>query len=119
MSQDFQPGDYLVFQLESGYGLLRLLGIDETAKGRVWHISAFNELFPDVEFAEMAISTPNSLTVSIPHHALTTRAFESTQVAKIANTPLAEGEVEPMRAWHADTSNTPSDRSVRLLLGLR
>ncbi len=119
MSQDFQPGDYLIFQLEAGYGLLRLLCVDRKQPDPVWHISAYNELFPDIEMAEAALERPGTLTFSIRHHALTNRAFESTPVARLAAAPLTEDELIPLREWAADEANTPSDRSVRLLLGLR
>ena len=117
MSQDFQPGDFLIFQLESGYGLLRLLSIDERNGERVWHVAAYEELFLDPDGAEEAISSPQNLRVSNPHIALTNRAFESTQVARMGNVPLKPDE----QARVSDPTVQPdiSDRSIRLLLGLR
>lgn len=110
----FQAGDYLIFQIESGYGLLRVLDITETEAGeKIWHIRAYNELFPNVEFAEAAI--PNGLTVNVPHVALTNRAFESTQVAKMENKPLNDDELTAYRNWNSEIS----DRSIRLIIGLR
>lgn len=110
----FQAGDYLIFQIESGYGLLRVLDITETESGeKIWHISAYNELFPDVEFAETAI--PDGLTVNVPHVALTNRAFESTQVAKMENKPLIADELTAYQNWDGEIS----DRSIRLIIGLR
>jgi hypothetical protein len=119
MSQNFEPGDFLVFQLEAGFGLLRLLAVDEENVGKTWHIAAYDVFFPDVEGAEAATVVPNRLTPSYPHLALTGRAFESTQVAKVANIPLSEKELEPLSDWKSDPSREIYDRSVRLLLGIR
>ncbi len=119
MSQNFEPGDFLVFQLESGYALLRLLAMDEAIDGKVWHIAAYGDFFSDVESAETAATDPENLTVSRPHIALANRAFESTQVARIANVPLAEPEQVPLTSWRSDPDREVSDRSVRLMLGLR
>jgi hypothetical protein len=119
MSQNFQPGDFLLFQLESGFALLRLLAIDETESGKVWHVSAYADLFPDVERAETAASVPENLTLDRSHIALSGRAFESTQVARLANTPLTSDETKPLNPWRSDPSREVSDRSVRLMLGLR
>lgn len=120
MSQNFQAGDYLIFQLESGYGLVRILAIDDAGGGdRNWHLSAFNELFLDVEFAEMAIANPAGLTLSNPHFVVTQRAFESTQVARLGNHPLTADEIKRVEVWRLDPQAEVSDRSVRLMLGLR
>lgn len=119
VSQKFQAGDYLIFQIESGYGLLRILAIEETETGKVWHLAAFNELFLDSEIADMAIENPAALTISNPHIALTTRAFESTQTARMTNKPLTEIEVQPLYDWKNNPNAEVSDRSVRLMLGLR
>lgn len=119
MSQDFKAGDYLIFQIESGYGLLRLLAIDETENGTIWHLAAYNELFMDVETADLALENPASLSVSSPHIALTTRAFESTQVARMKNEPLTGQELENYNEWKKNPERQISDRSIRLMLGLR
>lgn len=119
MSQNFQPGDFLVFQLESGFGLLRLLAADETDGDNVWHLAAYGNFFPDVDGAEAAVADLVGLTVSNPHVALTNRAFESTQVARIANIPLTDLEAEPLTTWRKGPDREVSDRSVRLMLGLR
>ncbi len=119
MSQNFQAGDYLIFQIESGYGLLRILAIEEEAGEKIWHLAAYNELFLDVEMADAAIENVLSLSVSNPHIALTTRAFESTQVARMTNKPLTETELQPFFQWQSNTNREVSDRSVRLMLGLR
>lgn len=111
--QGFLPGDFLVFQIESGFGLMRVLAIDESAVETVWHVTVYRDLFPDIDYAELAIASPESLTPEIEHIALTDRAFESTQVSRLGNGPLTGGE-------HWTTHNTEiSDRSIRLLLGLR
>ena len=52
MTQSFAPGDDLIFQLESGFGLLRVIAIDEREGKPVWHLLAYEELFPDIESAE-------------------------------------------------------------------
>lgn len=114
MPQDLTPGDYLIFQLEAGYALLRLLAVEEDA----WHVAAYNEFFPSVEAAETAINA-QELHVSDPHIALTMRAFESTQVAKIAHAPLTADDLAGLRAWAAAPERNVSDRSIRLMLGLR
>ncbi len=119
MSQNFQPGDFLVFQLEAGFALLRLLAVDDDKGGKVWHVAAYGDFFPDVGAAEFASAQPQSLSLSNAHLALSNRAFESTQVAKISNVKLTENELEPLILWRNDPNRHVSDRSVRLLLGLR
>lgn len=119
MSQNFQPGDFLIFQLESGYGLLRVLAIDEADGDKVWHLAAYRDLYLDVEMADMALANPENLVVSHPHLALTNRAFESTQVARMTNVQLTEQELVPLGVWESFGDGEVSDRSVRLLLGLR
>ncbi|HEX6279233.1 MAG TPA: hypothetical protein VFZ49_04380 [Pyrinomonadaceae bacterium] len=113
--QGFQPGDFLVFQIESGFGLLRVLAIDEAANDAVWHLTVYRELFPEIDYAELAIASPESLNPEIPHIALTDRAFESTQVSKLTNIELSAEELARKEKWDGHVS----DRSVRLQLGLR
>lgn len=119
MSQNFQSGDFLVFQLEAGFALLRLLGTEDAKGVKTWHVAAYDDFFPDVETAEAALATPELLSLSNSHIALTTRAFESTQVARIANIPLGSIENEALIEWRNDPNRSVSDRSVRLMLGLR
>jgi len=119
MLQQFEPGDYLIFQLESGYALLRVLAVDGSEGDPVWHLAAFNELFLDVDSAEAAINTTGALTTLNPHLALTDHAFESTQVAKMGNAPLADEDRNGLVAWRNDPDRKIHDRSIRLLLGLR
>ncbi len=119
MSQNFKPGDYLIFQVESAFGLLRILAIQETDEDTIWHLSAFNEMFLDIETADIALQNTNSLTIRLPHAALTTRAFEATQTSRMKNEPLSEDALSHLKYWESDPDREVSDRSVRLLLGMR
>jgi hypothetical protein len=119
MSNAFQPGDFLVFQLEAGFALLRLLEIENPEDGQTWHVAGYDDFYRDVEAAENASADPINLRSTYPHIALTTRAFESTQVSRIANAPLTAAELEPLNKWKGDPNRQVSDRSVRLMLGLR
>ena len=112
-SQGFQPGDFLIFQVESGFGLLRILAFGESNGDPIWHVTVYRELFPEIDYAESAIASPESLTPEISHIALTDRAFESTQVSRLGNVPLTAKEQE------LNDNSEVSDRSIRLLLGLR
>ncbi len=119
MTQPFYPGDDLIFQLESGYGLLRVLAVDRREDGSaVWHLLAYEELFPDVETAEAALATPDKLRPRIAHMALTDRAFERTPAAKLGNRPVTEDELLGYRDW-VRIGGPVSDRSALLMLGLR
>jgi hypothetical protein len=119
MSQKFQAGDFLIFQVESGYGLLRILAIDQVNSQNIWHLAAYNELFFDIETADAALLTPQTLTISIPHVALTNRAFEATQTARMTNLALSETELKPLEDWRQNETAQVTDRSIRLMLGLR
>ena len=119
MSQDLQPGDFLVYQLESAVALLRVLAIDEVDGQNVWHLAAYDDFFPDVEVAEKAIIAQTPLSAIRPHVALTDRAFESTQVARVAHAALTDQETQPLTSWRSDPNREIHDRSIRLLLGLR
>ena len=120
MPQEFAPGDFLVFQLEAGYGLLRVLGSEGADGDKVWHLAAYSELFMDVDSAEDAAKNgEHMLHIEIPHVALTNRAFESTQVARLTSSPLNDSQTGSLAAWHADPAHQVQDRSIRLLLGLR
>jgi hypothetical protein len=118
MSEQFAPGDDLIFQLESGYGLLRVMAIDERDGKRVWHLSAYEELFGDVESAERALASPGTLHLRKNHMALTDRAFERTPAARIGNRPVTDGEMRMYEDWHHNGGQV-SDRSALLMLGLR
>ncbi|MBX7054097.1 MAG: hypothetical protein K1X36_04000 [Pyrinomonadaceae bacterium] len=119
MGQNFQAGDFLAFQLEAGFALLRLLHIEESGGEKTWHLAAYADMFPDIESAEAAAASVSRLQTSSPHMALTTRAFESTQVARLVNVSLTESELEAFNSWRTDPERAVSDRSVRLMLGLR
>ena len=117
--QSFVPGDDLIFQLESGFGLLRVLAVDgEEGGASVWHLMAYEELFPDVETAEAALAAPARLHTRKAHMALTERAFERTPAARLGNRPVTEEELAPYRDW-VERSGEVSDRSALLMLGLR
>ncbi len=117
--QKLQAGDFLIFQVESGYGLLRILAIDDAAgTSPVWHLAAYEDLFLDSDMADGAVAN-NSLTINIPHIALTNRAFEATQVARLSHHELTADELAAYDKWVADPEHQTSDTSIRLLLGLR
>jgi len=116
---NFDPGDFLIFQLESGFALLRVLAVDENDGEPVWHLAAYKDFFLDPEIADAALENSSSLAIESPHVALTNHAFESTQVAKLRNVPLSENELESYTDWKSSDQKKVHDRSIRLLLGLR
>ena len=119
MTQPFAAGDDLVFQLESGFGILRVLAVDGEGADTVWHVLAYEEFFPDVEAAERALAQPRSLHVRKDHLALTDRAFERTPAAKLGNRSVSDEELTLYQRWRGSTEQHVSDRSVLLLLGMR
>ncbi len=119
MSHQFAPGDDLVFQLESALGLLRILAIEGEGVDTVWHLLAYDDFFPDVETAEMALARTESLPVRKAHMALTDRAFERTPAARLGNRPVTEDELAGYREWLASDDRKVSDRSALLQLGIR
>jgi hypothetical protein len=117
MSYPFNPGDDLIFQLESGFGLLRVLAVEGEGSETVWHLLAYDDFFPDVEAAEAALAaTP--LPVRKPHMALTNRAFERTPVARLGNRPITDTELVAYNDW-LNSERSVSDRSALLMLGVR
>jgi hypothetical protein len=114
----FAPGDDLIFQLESGFGLLRVLAIDGEGPETTWHLLAYDEFFPDVESAERALAQGNPLPVRQPHMALTNRAFERTPTARLGNRPVTADELVAYNSW-LSSERTVSDRSALLMLGIR
>jgi hypothetical protein len=118
MSSPFNPGDDLIFQLESGFGLLRVLAVEAEGADTVWHLLAYDEFFPDVESAEAALARKAPLPVRNQHMALTNRAFERTPAARLGNRPVTDNELSAYRAWLA-TDRPVSDRSALLMLGIR
>jgi hypothetical protein len=114
----FIPGDDLIFQLESGFGLLRVLAVDSDETDTVWHLLAYDEFFPDVESAEKALAERSPLPMRKPHMALTNRAFERTPAARLGNRPVMDDELIEYRKW-LESDRTVSDRSALLMLGIR
>ena len=118
MSSSFNPGDDLIFQLESGFGLLRVLAVEGEGADTVWHLLAYDEFFPDVESAEAALASATPLTIRNAHMALTNRAFERTPAARLGNRPVTEDELVAYNNW-LNTDRVVSDRSALLMLGIR
>ena len=118
MAQTFAPGDDLIFQLESGFGLLRVIAVDQHDSGTVWHLLAYEEFFPDIESAEQALAGPTALHVRNSHMALTERAFERTPTARLGNRPVSDIEHAAYLEWN-DSDGKVSDRSALLMLGIR
>jgi len=118
MQPPFAPGDDLIFQLESGFGLLRVIAVEEREGKFVWHLTAYEELFPDVESAESALNHPATLHLRMPHMALTDRAFVRTPAARLGNRAITEDEQSRYENW-AKQDGKVSDRSALLMLGLR
>jgi hypothetical protein len=118
MALPFAPGDDLVFQLESGFGLLRVLAVEQSGSGTVWHILVYEDFYPDVEAAEAALAKGESLSVRRAHLPLTDHAFEKTPAARLGNRPVSESELAAYREW-SKQSGEVFDRSVLLMLGLR
>ena len=118
MSYSFNPGDDLIFQLESGFGLLRVLAVEGEGAGTVWHLMAYDDFFPDVQSAEAALSKSAPLPVRKAHIALTNRAFERTPVARLGNRPVTDDELVAYNAW-LNSDRSVSDRSALLMLGVR
>jgi hypothetical protein len=118
MSNLFNPGDDLIFQLESGFGLLRVLAVEGEGVDATWHLLAYDEFFPDVESAEAALARETPLLVRKPHLALTNRAFERTPVARLGNRPVTEDELAAYHEW-LNSERVVSDRSALLMLGIR
>lgn len=118
MAQGFEPGDDLVFQVESGFGLLRVLAVEGAGGEAVWHVLVYEEFYPDVEAAEAALAPGQALRVREPHLALTDHAFEKTPAARLGNRPVTAEELAAYRRW-ADSDRRVHDRSVLLMLGMR
>jgi len=115
----FEPGDFLIFQLESGFALLRVLDVEQNGADTIWHLAAYKDFFLDTEMADTALDRSETLEVERAHVAITNHAFESTQVARLRNVPLQEKDLEGYKSWNASEKKDVNDRSIRLLLGLR
>jgi hypothetical protein len=118
MSLEFAAGDDLVFQVESGFGLMRVLGFEGESGERVWHVLVYEDFYPDVESAEAALASGRELPERVPHVALTEHAFTKTPAARLGNRPVAGHELEARRRWE-QSGRTVHDRSVLLMLGMR
>lgn len=120
MAHEFAAGDNLVFQLESGYGIIRILAIDETPDGEtVWHLSVLEDFFPDTETAELAlIVTDKPFRTRLAHVALSSYAFEKTAAARLNNTPVQGEELTELNAWR-EREGDVTDRSIASMLGFR
>jgi hypothetical protein len=118
MSQTFDAGDDLIFQLESGFGLLRVIAIDQRDRETIWHLLAYEEFFPDLESAEQALAEPTALHIRNAHMALTERAFERTPAARLGNRAVTDAERVVYLQWK-ENSGEVSDRSALLMLGIR
>jgi hypothetical protein len=114
----FNPGDDLVFQLESGFGVLRVVAVEGEGSDAIWHLLAYDDFFPDVEAAETALARATPLPVRKAHMALTNRAFERTPAARLGNRPVTDDELIEYRKW-LDSERHVSDRSALLMLGIR
>jgi hypothetical protein len=119
VAREFNAGDVLIFQLESGFGLLKVLAIEEIDGETIWHLLAYEDLFLDPETADLALASVDNLRIGAKHLALTNRAFESTQTARMTNFPVTDEEFARVKAWQENPAKQISDTSVRLLLGLR
>jgi hypothetical protein len=118
MALSFVPGDDLVFQVESGFGLIRVLASEGEGTGTVWHILVYYDFYPDVESAEAALASGRPLAMREPHLALTEHAFEKTPAARISNRSVGEEELRAIQSWR-DAGGAVQDRSVLLMLGMR
>ena len=118
MALTFTPGDDLVFQVESGFGLMRVLASEGAGPGAVWHVLVYQDFYPDVESAEAALVSGRALDVREPHLALTEHAFEKTPAARIGTRPVGDEELGAVRRWR-DAGGAAQDRSVLLMLGMR
>ena len=118
MALAFAPGDDLVFQVESGFGIIRVLAVGERGGAPVWHVLVYEDFYPDVESAEAALARGGELGVRAPHLPLTEHAFEKTPAARLGNRPVTDDELTAYRDWAARGGEV-FDRSVLLMLGMR
>lgn len=118
MGLEFAAGDDLVFQVESGFGLVRVLAVEGEGGARTWHVLVYEDFYPDVEAAEAALAAGRELPARIPHVALTEHAFAKTPAARLGNRPVGEEEMEPLARWQ-QSGRPVHDRSVLLMLGMR
>ena len=118
MALSYAAGDDLVFQMESGFGLVRVLGSEGEGHDAVWHVLVYHDFYPDVEAAEEALASGRALDVREPHLALTEHAFEKTPAARLANRPVSDRELEALGRWRREGGRA-HDRPLLLMLGMR
>lgn len=118
MNTQFKSGDNLVFQLESGFGVLRVLAVEEVDDDTIWHLSVYEDLYPDVEAAEAALAINKEMPLRTAHLAVTNYAFEKTAAAKLGNEPVRDDELGEYLLWK-ESGATASNRSVVMMLGFR
>ncbi|MDT7778240.1 MAG: hypothetical protein QOC99_752 [Acidobacteriota bacterium] len=118
MALNFAPGDDLVFQVESGFGLMRVLAVEGEGRETVWHILVYHDFYPDVESAEAALNAGRELEVREPHIALTEHAFEKTPAARLTNRAVRQDELTALERWRQN-GGVAHDRSVLLMIGMR
>lgn len=118
MALSYAPGDDLVFQMESGFGLIRVLASEGRGREAVWHVLVYQEFYADVESAEAALAADRPLAVREPHIALTEHAFEKTPAARLTNRPVKDEELEALERWRRE-GGAVHDRSLLLMLGMR
>jgi hypothetical protein len=118
MSLGFEAGDDLVFQVESGFGLMRVLAFEGAGGGAVWHVLVYEDFFPDVETAEAALAGGAALGVRNAHIAFTEHAFAKTPAARLGNRPVTAAELTPVEDWRA-AGGVAHDRSLLQMIGMR
>lgn len=118
MALSFAPGDDLLFQLESGFGLMRVLAVEGEGAQTVWHVMVYEDFYPDVESAEAALARGESLPARALHLPLTDRALERTPAARLGNRPVLDEELLIYREWR-ERGGEVNDRSVLQMLGMR
>jgi hypothetical protein len=118
MNTQFKPGDNLVFQLESGFGVLRVLAVEELEGDTIWHLSVYEDFYADVETAEAALAANPQMPLRTPHIAITNYAFEKTAAARLNNVPVQDEELAAYGEWKS-SGGEPSNRSVLMMLGFR
>jgi hypothetical protein len=118
MALPFAPGDDLVFQIESGFGVIRVLAVEGDGDERVWHLLVYEDFYPEVEAAEAALASGVELATRVPHLALTDHAFGKTPAARLGNRPVTDSELAAYHRWW-EAGGAASDRSVLLMLGMR
>jgi hypothetical protein len=118
MSLGFVAGDDLVFQVESGFGLVRVLASEGEGEAAVWHVLVYEDFYPDVETAEAALGGGGTLAVRNAHIAFTGHAFAKTPAARLGNRPVEGEELKALDQWRA-SGGAVHDRSLMQMIGMR